>query len=168
MRYVTNRRVQAAVIGSSTLYVWWGWAGLWTDCDTVYIQRWCPPPSAACASAGSCLQAKEKQWWLLPVISGRIIRYTVYRVHTEYCTIHCRKSKLIYISSCVVVRSLQRCIMVVSRFRLIKYTVSIHWNVYNILLKQLKCERKTVWKITGIYIISYCWENKSWTEKLSW
>lgn len=59
MRCVTDRQAQAAVIGSSTLYVLWGWAGPWTDCDTVYTQRWCPPPSATYASAGWCLQDKD-------------------------------------------------------------------------------------------------------------
>lgn len=59
MRCVTYCLVPAAVTGSSTLYVWWGWAGLWTDCGTVYTQRWCPPPSAACVSAGWCLQDGE-------------------------------------------------------------------------------------------------------------
>ena len=61
---ISNHQVQAAVTGSSTLYVWWGWAGLWTDCDTVYTRRWCPPPSAACVSTGWCLQENKSRAYL--------------------------------------------------------------------------------------------------------
>lgn len=59
MRCAAHRQVRAALTGSSTPYAWWGWAGLGTDCDTAYTRRWCPPPSAACASAGWCLWTKR-------------------------------------------------------------------------------------------------------------
>lgn len=71
IRAATYHLSQAAVTGSSTPCVWWGWAGLWTGCGTVYIQRWCPPPSAACVSADWYLRDRDKQRWL----SGP---YTVY------------------------------------------------------------------------------------------